>query len=32
MIAIQDGVMKMVLINLPFWNGPIMLRSKLMKK
>ena len=27
-----DNCIKMVLINLSFWNGPIMLRSKLMKE
>ena len=31
-IAFQVGVIKLVLISLSFWNGPIILRSKLMKQ
>ena len=31
-IAFQVGVMKMVLINLSFWNEPIMQKSKCMKE
>ena len=31
-IAFQVGVIKLVLISISFWNGPIILRSKLMKQ
>ena len=31
-IAFQVGVTKLALISLSFWNGPIILRSKLMKQ